>query len=87
MGSHFVATVGSPLDHGGAIIEGSPKHTAGGKPIARVGDRATCARHGPVTIVDGSPGLTVDGKPCARVTSRLSCGARIIDGSPKFTCN
>lgn len=87
MPSHFVATVGSPLDHGGAIRDGSPNHTAGGKPIARLGDTAFCARHGIVSIVEGSPGLTIDGKPCARVTSRLSCGARITDGSPKFTCD
>ncbi|MGX7707971.1 PAAR domain-containing protein [Methylobacterium sp. Gmos1] len=88
MPGHRVAHVGSPLDHGGTVTTGSSRHsTNGGKPVARVGDAALCARHGPVVITTGSARHTVDGKACARVTSLCSCGARITDGSPRYTCD
>ena len=87
MPSHRVARRGDPLDHGGTIIEGSPKLSSEGKPVARVGDKAMCAQHGLVTITTGAAKFRVDGRACARVTSLTSCGARITEGAPKFTCD
>lgn len=78
-----VARIGDPLSHGGEVIEGSPKLTADGIPVARVGDKAACAVHGIVSIVTGSPKYFADGRAVARVGSACSCGAVITNGSPK----
>jgi uncharacterized Zn-binding protein involved in type VI secretion len=82
-----VARIGDPLDHGGTVIQGSPKLFADGLAVARVGDQVMCAIHALQTIVTGSPKLEADGKRVARVGSLCSCGAVIIDGSPKMETN
>ena len=87
MAGFRVAVVGSPLSHGGQVTEGSPKHRAGGKAVARVGDKVMCELHGEQTITSGAAKHRVDGKACARVTSACSCGATITDGSPKYRCD
>ena len=87
MAGHRVARVGDPLDHGGSVIEGSPRHSVDGRAVARVGDRVACARHGIQTIVTGASRHSVDGRACARVTSACSCGAVITDGAPRYTCD
>ena len=84
---HPIARLGDLLDHGGAIIEGSPNVTVNGKPVARKGDKAMCAIHGLVTISDGNPHMPINGRDCARVTSLCSCGAKIITGSPNVYSN
>ena len=80
-----VARVGDPISHGGAIITGSPDHKDEGKPVARVGDSASCVKHGVVVIVAGSGPTTVNGRKLARVGDPLSCGAVISAGSGAHT--
>lgn len=79
-----IARVGDALDHGGAVVEGSPNWTCEGVPIARVGDAVICALHGPGTIVTGSERWSVNGKQMARLGSLCSCGAAIATGSAKW---
>lgn len=72
--------LGDKTSHGGAVIEASPTSDAGGKGIARVGDKATCPKHGPNPIVSGDNTLIVDGKPAARNGDKTACGATLIAG-------
>lgn len=55
--------------------------TGAGQPAARVGDTASCPKHGTVTIVTGEPTTICGGKPLARVGDKTSCGAVITEGS------
>ncbi|GAB2844754.1 hypothetical protein GCM10027277_10840 [Pseudoduganella ginsengisoli] len=71
-------TLGDKLSHGGAVTEASPHSTTGGKGIARVGDKASCSKHGTVTIATGDATMIVDGKPAARHGDKTSCGATLI---------
>ena len=73
-------TLGDKTSHGGAVIEASQSSDSGGKGIARVGDKATCPKHGPNTIVSGDATLIVDGKPAARHGDKTACGATLIAG-------
>ena len=45
--------VGDKLSHGGSVVTGSGQTDIGGKPVARIGDKAVCVAHGPTTIVSG----------------------------------
>ena len=80
MGKAFIL-IGDKTDHGGVVIEGAPSTDAGGKQIARVGDKVTCPRngHGGTTvIVSGDPTCMIDGKPAARHGDKTACGATLI---------
>lgn len=73
--------LGDKTSHGGTVIAGSPSTDSGGKPIARVGDKATCPckGHGGVTpIVSGDATCLLDGRPAARHGDRTACGATLI---------
>jgi len=73
--------VGDQTDHGGTVIEGSPVTDAGGKAIARVGDKVSCPRHGhggTTVIVSGDPTCMVDGQPAARHGDQTACGAILL---------
>lgn len=76
-----VAIIGSLLSHGGAVTGGSTKTTAGGIPIARFGDTATCSSHGPTTInMASTTRFDLDGKAIARIGDTTACGATITTG-------
>jgi uncharacterized Zn-binding protein involved in type VI secretion len=79
MGQPFIV-IGDQTDHGGQVVEGSPTTTTGGKSIARVGDKVTCAEHGhgPTTIVTGDETMLIDSKPAARHGDKCACGATLI---------
>lgn len=75
--------VGDKTDHGGTVISGAPGSDAGGKAIARVGDKVTCPHKGhggTTTIVSGDPTLMIDGMPAAREGDKTACGATLIAG-------
>ena len=68
---------------GGPIYMGSPKVTANGQAIARVGDKAHCLIfHDEIT--GGVPGLLIDGKPAAAVKSDCDHGGMVTQGSPNI---
>lgn len=76
-----VARIGDGLSHGGSVTGGSPDVIADGAYVARIGDTADCAVHGPVTISTGSTVMFADGKGVARVGDSCSCGATITTGA------
>jgi len=53
-------------------------------PVARLGDKHVCPRHGRNAIVQGGSAL-IDGRPVARVGDKCGCGATIIQGSSMST--
>ena len=79
--------LGDKTSHGGSVIEGSPHSDSGGKPIARMGDKTVCPKHGPNPIVSGDATLIVEpasrggragllNPPCAAADTRQqSCAA------------
>lgn len=70
--------LGDKLSHGGSVVEASPHSDSGGIGIARVGDKASCSKHGSVTISTGDATMLIDGKPAARHGDKTSCGATLI---------
>jgi uncharacterized Zn-binding protein involved in type VI secretion len=79
--SRPLIVVGDKTSHGGVVIQGSTTSDAGGKMIARVGDKVTCPvrGHGSVTvIVSGDPTFTADGQPVARHGDKTACGATLL---------
>ncbi|MEZ0469766.1 PAAR domain-containing protein [Luteimonas salinilitoris] len=76
--SRPIIVVGDQIDHGGTVVSGSTATDIQGKPVARIGDRVTCQRHGPTTIAAGDPTMIVDGQPVARQGDKTACGATLI---------
>jgi uncharacterized Zn-binding protein involved in type VI secretion len=70
--------LGDKTSHGGAVIEASNQSDSGGVPIARMGDKTVCPKHGPNPIVSGDASLIIDGKPAARHGDKTACGASLI---------
>jgi uncharacterized Zn-binding protein involved in type VI secretion len=70
--------VGDAHSHGGQVVSGAPNSRIAGKAIARLGDAAVCAIHGPTVIAEASGRATYDGKPAAMDGDHLACGARLI---------
>lgn len=80
-GARPFVVVGDKTDHGGEVLEGSPKALINGKMIARIGDKVHCPRsgcRGAQTIVEGDPTVIVDGKAAAFHGAKTSCGAVLI---------
>jgi len=75
-----VIRLGDPTTHGGKVVSASAVTTIFGKPVARMGDKATCPipGHGTVTIVEGDPDWTDDGKPISLEGHKCSCGCSLI---------
>ncbi|WP_244952545.1 PAAR domain-containing protein [Xanthomonas maliensis] len=70
--------VGDPTSSGGRVITGSRETDIDGVPVARVGDRASCPRHGGVfAIVDGDASILIDGQPVALDGAHLACGCTV----------
>jgi len=53
-----IIVVGDKTDHGGAVLGGSAAHDVCGKPIARLGDKVDCPRHGENRVVTAHPTLS-----------------------------
>lgn len=73
--------IGDKTSHGGVVIGGSTVSDAGGRQIARAGDRVTCPipGHGPVTvIVGGDSTMIIDGQPAAYHGHKTACGAILL---------
>lgn len=80
-----IACLGDTSSHGGQIVTASGTFSVMGQPVARVGDRFDCPKHGKQTIVSGSSTHLDEGKPVAHVGSQVSCGAVITSGNASFT--
>lgn len=72
-------TVGCPTTGGGKVISGNSIFLIEDKPIACVGDKATCPLHKTVaTIMTGDQHMLIEGKPAARANDVLSCGCKLL---------
>ena len=84
--SEAVIVLGDTTDHGGEVISAAPVATAGGKPIARVGDMVACPRcGGTFPIVEGNAAMTFDGGHVAYHGCAVACGARLIASQSEMT--
>ncbi|NZA27215.1 PAAR domain-containing protein [Luteimonas sp. SJ-92] len=77
MAQNFIV-VGDRIDHGGAVVSGSPFTDIDGKPVARVTDRVVCSQHGATSIVTGDATMIIDGQPVARHGDKTACGATLF---------
>ncbi|MFD0739527.1 PAAR domain-containing protein [Lysobacter koreensis] len=78
--------LGDSTSAGGVVITGSPGTDIDGKPVARIGDKATCPTHkGIFPIVTGNPCEVIDGQPVARHGDKLACGCTLIAGKQSRT--
>lgn len=70
---------GDGLENGGHVTGGSSTMIFMSRPLARMGDPALCALHGPTTIAEGEERFPdQDGKPVAMHHHRCECGCRLI---------
>lgn len=79
-----IARLGDLTNHGGTVLTSAINTLAEGKPVARMGDVASCPQHGLTTIITGHPKTIVEGKPVARMGDQTACGAMIITGTLKI---
>lgn len=83
-----IIVVGDPTTGGGVVITGDVNWQIDGRPVARVGDQATCKRKGHpgvVTIVQGHPYIQSDDRAVALHGAALSCGCRVLSAkNPNF---
>lgn len=70
--------VGDTTTGGGSVVTGSPFTDIDGKPVARIGDKVVCLRHGPTVIVSGDTAMVIDGQPVARHGDGVACGCKLI---------
>jgi uncharacterized Zn-binding protein involved in type VI secretion len=71
--------VGDQLENGGEVTTGSPGTIFMGRPLARRGDEAICARHGKTTIAEGHESFPDKGGiPIAMHHHSCACGCRLI---------
>lgn len=63
-------------EYGGVVLSG--RYLAFGKPIARVGDKARCNKHGVTTIIEGASGTVLDGKAVALDGHHCACGCTLV---------
>lgn len=70
--------VGDTTTSGGTVPETGSTIDIDGLPIARVGDKVICGRHGPTVIVSGDPTQIDDNKPWAREGDKCACGCALM---------
>ncbi len=77
-----LATADACIDHGGYILATEDNVFVHGKPVARVGDKVLCLRHG-ITEIKGDKDVEVysDEQRIARVGDKTKCGGIIMGGS------
>lgn len=74
-----VIVVGDRTTGGGEVLTGAPSTFINNIAIARVGDKASCPKHGGFfDIVTGDDTFLIDGQPLARHGDSLACGCRLL---------
>lgn len=87
MGMRGAILLGDPTSSGGRIISASGFMVVDGKPLACVGDKATChleGHGGTVTIVEGSSSDIMVGRMIAYDGCALSCGCRAMATTTRY---
>ena len=74
---------GDCIDHGGYVIANEKvTTTVNGKPVARIGDKVLCFKHGKTEIIASSHNNVLSGKKqIARIGDKTKCGAKLLGGS------
>ena len=68
--------VGDPLrPYGGAVLEG--RYLAIGQPVACMGDKVRCDKHGDNRIAQGAVGFSINGQLLALDGYRCECGCTV----------
>ncbi|MGH8053862.1 MAG: PAAR domain-containing protein [Stenotrophomonas sp.] len=81
----MLIVVGDRTTGGGSVITGTMETDIDGKPVARMGDKATCPKHkGIFPIVSGDHTLVIDGQPVARHGDSLACGCTLLSGKQRL---
>lgn len=76
------SVLGDLCTHGAKVMEGSPKRSIGGLPVARLGDRVDCPIHGKNKIIRVTSGMPfTDGLLTAHTTAKAQCGAELLVSS------
>ncbi|KRG51253.1 PAAR domain-containing protein [Stenotrophomonas beteli] len=74
-----VIVVGDRTTGGGEVLTGAPSTFINNIAVARVGDKASCPKHGGFfAIVTGDHTFMIDGLPLARHGDSLACGCRLL---------
>lgn len=78
-----IILAGDCIDHGGYVIaDEKVTTTVNGKPIAKIGDKVLCFKHGKTEIIASSNSNVLSNKKqIARIGDKTKCGAKIIGGS------
>ena len=80
-----IIRLGDKTSSGGRVQSASTTINMLGKGIARVGDIATCPKHGTNAIAEGYPNINDHGQPIAFHGHRLSCGCYLITSLPNVS--
>jgi uncharacterized Zn-binding protein involved in type VI secretion len=73
---------GDCIDHGGYVIASDTSTIVNGKPVARIGDKVLCYKHGETEIIlVGINKVTSGKKQIARIGDKTKCGAKLLGGS------
>jgi uncharacterized Zn-binding protein involved in type VI secretion len=73
---------GDCIDHGGYVIATDKSTIVNGRPVAKVGDKVICFKHGETEIVlTENINVTSNKKRIARIGDKTKCGAKLLGGS------
>jgi uncharacterized Zn-binding protein involved in type VI secretion len=73
---------GDCIDHGGYVIASDKRLIVNKKPVAKIGDKVLCYKHGETEIVAvGKRNMKSNKKPIARIGDKTRCGAKLLGGS------
>ncbi|MDR2870990.1 MAG: PAAR domain-containing protein [Xanthomonadaceae bacterium] len=74
--------LGDPTSSGGTVISANAYLDIDGKPVARIGDQATCPLHkGVFPIVTGNMTMIIDERPIACHGDTLACGCSVLSAN------
>ena len=77
-----IVRAGDCIDHGGYVISSDKSTIVNGKPVARIGDKVLCYKHGQSEIISsGNTKVTSNKKQIARIGDKTKCGAKLLGGS------
>lgn len=79
MGFAFIRE-GDTTSHGGKVLACTPTNKVDGRPLALLGDKASCPKCGGIYPIVGvkNLGMTFDGRPVASEGDTTACGATLI---------
>ncbi|MER5081741.1 PAAR domain-containing protein [Providencia stuartii] len=80
-----IIRLGDKTSSGGQVKSASTCIYIHGKGVARVGDTATCPKHGINTIAEGHPNINDHGQSIAFHGHKLSCGCFLITSLPNVS--